>query len=568
MASLTAKTIRGRKYYYLRECQRVDGKPKIVWQKYLGSAEEVAAALRKQPTALTILPESPDFAFGVEAALFDLARELEVAQIIDRHVPKRASKGPSVGTYLLVTALNRCVQPASKAKVGAWFARTCLPRLMKVKPSQLTSQRFWDHMDRVDEDAVRRIEKDLTRRVVDSFDLDLACLFYDATNFFTFFDTFNERSALAQRGKSKEGRGSLRILGLALLVSGDFHVPLFHRLYPGNQADAPTFRSLIEDLVERHRLLTGGALDLTIVFDKGNNAADTIASVADSSWHFVGSLVPTQHADLLANAPEELPLLDPKLFPAGVRARRLKKTVFGREMTVLVTFNPCLFEAQTKTIEREVAKRQSRLDKYREYTQRWRRGAGTGRRPTVEGTRKAVDKILTGRHMKDLFAVAVEPDAEGLPVLRCEFDSAAYQKLRATLLGKTLLFTDRDDWSDEKIVSAYRGQHHVESAFRQMKDVAHVSFRPVHHWTDQKLRVHALCCVIALLLASLLGKRLAERGLRMSVERMFETLGTIREIHTLTSSGRGRPRAHRGTSRLDDEARAVFDALDLGRYLK
>ena len=570
MASLTAKRIRGHTYYYLRECQRVDGKPKIVWQKYLGSAEDVAAALGKHPTALAVLPESPDFAFGAEAALLDLARGLEIVEIVDRHVPKRGSKGPSVGAYLLVAALGRCVKPGSKAKVGPWLARTCLPRLMKVKPSQFTSQRFWDHMDRVDEDAVLRIEEELTKRVVTTFDLDMDCLFYDATNFFTFFDSFNERSQLAQRGKSKEGRASLRILGLALLVTGDFHVPLFHRLYPGNQPDAPTFRSHIDQLVERHRLLTAGAIDLTIVFDKGNNAADTIAAVADSCWHFVGSLVPTQHPDLLAYAPEDLALLDLKVFPAGVRARRLKKTVFGRELTVLVTFNPCLFEAQTKTIEREVAKRQGKLEKYSAYTERWRRGKGTGRRPSVEGTEKAVRKILTGRHMKELFAISVEPDpqADGLPLLRYEFDAAAYQELRATLLGKTLLFTDRDDWSDEKIVRAYRGQHHVESAFRQMKDVAHVSFRPVHHWTDQKLRVHALCCVIALLLASLLNKRLAERGLRMSVEKMFETLGTIREIHTLTSSGRGRPRTHRGTSRLDDEARRVYAALDLGRYLK
>jgi len=292
--------------------------------------------------------------------------------------------------------------------------------------------------------------------------------------------------------------------------------------------------------------------------------------VAEGPWHFVGSLVPTQHPDLIAHAAEDLPLLDADAFPDRLRARRLKKTVFGRELTVLVTFNPALFEAQTRTIERELAKRQSKLEKYRRYTERWRRGEGAGRRPTVEGTNKAVAKILTGRHMKELFEVSVEPDpdADGLPILCYEIDDAAYDALRATLLGKTLLFTDRDDWSDEKIVLAYRGQHHVEDAFRQMKDVAHVSFRPVHHWTDQKVRVHALCCVIALLLASLLNKRLADRGLRMSIDRMFETLGTIREIHTLTSSGRGRPRTHRGTSRLDDDARRIYDALDLGRYLK
>ena len=43
----------------------------------------------------------------------------------------------------------------------------------------------------------------------------------------------NGRSTLAQRGKGKEGRKALRIVGLALLVSADFQVPLLHRTYPG-----------------------------------------------------------------------------------------------------------------------------------------------------------------------------------------------------------------------------------------------------------------------------------------------------------------------------------------------
>jgi hypothetical protein len=41
LPSLTKKLIRGRPYYYLRECQRVDGKPKIIWQQYLGSPAEL-----------------------------------------------------------------------------------------------------------------------------------------------------------------------------------------------------------------------------------------------------------------------------------------------------------------------------------------------------------------------------------------------------------------------------------------------------------------------------------------------------------------------------------------------
>jgi hypothetical protein len=53
MASLIKTTIRGKTYYYARECQRVAGKPKIVWQKDLGRADDSIAALTQPNTPPT-----------------------------------------------------------------------------------------------------------------------------------------------------------------------------------------------------------------------------------------------------------------------------------------------------------------------------------------------------------------------------------------------------------------------------------------------------------------------------------------------------------------------------------
>lgn len=566
MASLTAKTIHGRTYYYLRECAWVNGRPKIVKQTYLGTADAIAAALGKAPSPLRLLPGAPVRAFGAVAAVYDLAQRLDLAALIDRHVPKRGHQGPSVGTLLVLAAINRAVAATSKARLATWYERTCLPSWMKLEAGQLTSQRFWDNMDRVGESALVAIERELTARVVEQFQLDLRCLFYDATNFFTFIDTFNTRPTLAARGKSKEGRSNLRILGLALLVTGDFQVPLFHHLYPGNHNDPTSFRSVVGELVERYRRLAAGAEAVTLVFDKGNNTEDTLESLAES-YHVVGSLVPGHHPELLAVPRGRLRRLDPTQFPHELLAYRTTKEVFGRSFTVLVTYNENLFRTQTQTLEREVAKRQAKLRAYQGYLARWQRGQGRGRRPSLAAARKAVDKILCGRHMKELFAIDLFVDASKHPRLRYRFDRAAYQRLARTLLGKTLLFTDNAHWSDEEIVTAYRGQHHVENAFRQMKDLHYLRFRPAHHWTDQKLRVHAFTCVLALLLCSLLRRELSRKSIDVSVDRMLETLDSIREVQVLLSSGRGRPRVQRTHSQLEPLAAQMFEALDLGRLL-
>ena len=169
--------------------------------------------------------------------------------------------------------------------------------------------------------------------------------------------------------------------------------------------------------------------------------------------------------------------------------------------------------------------------------------------------------------MKDLFVVTIKEAENGLPSLRYRFDRVAYMRLQRRRLGKPLLFTDNAHWSDEDIVSAYRGQHHVENAFRQMKDVHYVSFRPAHHWTDQKLKVHAFTCVLALMLCSLLRCELHRKGLHLSIDRMLETLETIREVQVVLSSGRGRPRVRTTHSKLEPLAEKLFKGLDLGRYL-
>jgi transposase len=299
MLSIIKKTVRGKPSYYARECRRVDGKPKIVWQKYLGQADDLVAALRQGQGASPVAAVLTEF--GAVAAWFDLAQRLRLVEHSDRHVPaRRGPSGPSVGTYLLVAALNRAVQPRSKAPIASWFEGTVLRRLLAIRPAQLSSQRFWDQLGRLSAEAIVASERDLTTHLVGEFALDVRQVLFDATNFFTCSDTFNARCTLAQRGHSKEGRAALRIVGLALLVSADFHIPLGHHTYPGKQPDSPTFAGLTDELLERQELLSSQVEGITLISDKGHNSLANLQAIDASPYHFLGALVPSQHPELLA----------------------------------------------------------------------------------------------------------------------------------------------------------------------------------------------------------------------------------------------------------------------------
>jgi transposase len=569
MASLIKKTIRGKTYYYARECRRVDGRPKIVWQKYLGRADQIIAALTQPATPQATPAEKAVIAeFGATVALYDLAQRLRLVELIDRHVAaRRGPHGPSVGHYLLLAALNRCLDPRSKAQIAAWYQRSALRRLLDFRPEQLTSQRFWNQMDRITPRALVAIERDLTAHLIPEFALDVRQVLFDATNFFTFIDTFNQRCTLAQRGHSKEGRAALRIVGLALLVTTDFHIPLCHHTYPGNQADGPTFAGLTAQLIQRHQVLSTQVQDITLVFDKGNNSRDNLQAVDSSPYHFIGSLVPSQHPELLA-----LPLQDFHSLAAdglpGVSAYRTTKTVFGTPRVIVVTYNQKLFVAQSRTLLRAIAKRQRLLGELQARLQRWQTGqVKGGKPPTLAGTRKKVQGWLARRDLNDLFEVNVTR-VKDLPVLSYRLREEAWQQLQATRLGQTILFTDHDDWTDAEVVRGDRNQHHVEAAFREWKEVKRLSLRPQRHGTDQKIQVHVFYCVLALLLCSRLRRELDRRGIRRSLPALLEELSQIREVcvvYPAAVSG-AEPTIEITMSEMTEEQCVLYQALDLGRY--
>lgn len=140
MASLHKKRIGKNVYWYARECKRIDGKPKIVWQQYLGRADAILDAVRGAESGKEApsQKEVRNYEFGASAAVYDLLRELDFEAIVDRHVPKRG-RGPTVGQHLTVAVINRCVAPCSKARIAEWFEKTMLARLMPLRASQLSS---------------------------------------------------------------------------------------------------------------------------------------------------------------------------------------------------------------------------------------------------------------------------------------------------------------------------------------------------------------------------------------------------------------------------------------------
>ncbi len=570
MPSLVKKTISGRPYYYLVWSGRVNGKPRTVRQVYLGPAEVVAQRLAGQL--------DPQFApqgsyairreFGASTALWSLAERIGLVDLIDSVVPSQHRNALTTGQYLTLAAINRCVAPISKKRMAQWHGASYVSTLLPATAKALQGQRFWDAMNEVSEQHIQEVEEKLLTRVHEVVGLDVSRVVFDATNFFTFIDT-RTPGKLAQRGHNKAKRDDLRQVSVSLLVALDFAIPLFHDCYAGNVADSKEFAAALQPMVRRMQALNMKPEEVTVAFDKGNNSEENFKRLNACGFHFVGSLSPSQHADLAQVPLEQFSELTGGRL-AGLRVFRRTKTVFGAKRTVVVTWNPRLAAGQEAALLTRLYKKTTALREVQERLLRLpQRPANLRKRTTVSTVTREVNEILSNKEVRRCIEVRIAEEG-GLPSLEFEPNNGAISELKSQIYGKNIVFTDHEEWSTEDIILAYRSQYKLERQFRNMKDHHGLCWWPQFHWTDQKIRVHALYCVIGLLLLSLLQRQLAQDKMIIPIPRLIQQLRDIEEITQVVVGGAA---GHAATSitttltKLNQEQHALFESLGLARFV-
>lgn len=543
MASIIFKPKKGREYAYWVRSARVNGKPRIVEQIYLGPKdrfmEELKAAYtRDRSPGPTPLKGVRTREFGATAYFWRWAEELGLREIVDRHVPApppRRRTQLSVGQYLVIAALNRAVDPKSKrALYPEWYKDSVLSRLWKAHETELSSQRFWDHMDQVKAEHIEQIQKEVGARLAERFPLGGETILYDATNFFTYIDTFNERTQLAQRGSNKQKRTDLRQISLALFEDQETTLPLYHQCYPGNRPDTQAFPAAWEAFLAQG-LGEGRTVEqLTLVFDRGNPSKTNLRELDADALHYVGGVPNGWVPELLEVERSHYRKLE---LPGTkhVKVHRVKRELWGAERTVLVVFSPVLYRTQCKTMNREQAKAEASLRELAAQIAAWResrRGRGHGERSV-----RAKIRSWTGReHLREFLDLDLHVEDGRVVELGWEWNRERKRAVQRRHLGKTMLVTNRHDWDDRSVVRTYRRLTRTESLFKITKSDPGLWW-PMFHWTDSKIRVHGLYCFLALLLLAILRIELRAAGIPMTTGRAVARMRGMEEALLIYTNG-------------------------------
>ena len=564
MASLYKKVISGKPYWYLREMGWVDGKPKLVSERYLGTAADVEALLDAREAA--VLPErTRHLAFGDVAAAWAMLAELGIAATIDEVTgARRTDAGASAGTYLMLAALNRLVAPCSKLAFADWWKTTAADRFTKIPASVLDHRRFWDAMHAVSLQDLEEISRRIALRIIEVSGTDVSSVALDMTNFATFIDSANGKAPVAQRGKAKQKRSDLRLAGLGLVVTRDGGIPLTWHAYPGDRPGVTQFPTMIGQLRRQYQAIaaaaSAGPADMTVVFDAGQISQDNFAYLATTGLRYVGSVPTSDCPDLTALPASIRSAVDKDRF-GGLTAYDTRRVVYGAERRAILTHSPELHQSQARGFDATTLAKAGK--KLGELAATLARGKTRRARDKVEAeiesitrkpwVRRVITWQLTGGQPKDLR-------------LTWQIDPAARTGLEEELFGKHVLITDHDDWPVPEVVAGYRSQSEAEFSFRQLKDPHVVSFSPMFHWTEHNIRVHVFTCVLALQIAHLMRRRARQATLDLSVRELLSQLAAIGETVLIYPSSGGRPKARRMTTELTGNQQVLHQIFGLDRW--
>lgn len=527
MASLISKKKGNQLYYYVVESARVEGKPRIVHQTYLGTAEKVAALVKDRTAAVPLSATMRDF--GLPGALWLAAQQTGVFSLLESLWPQPRS-GPSPAHYILLAAVHRICQPGPKTEVADWYRRTVLHSLWGLAPERFTSQAFWDAFEQIlperpssaGEDPLDHAQLRLLGLWKERQMVSRRVLAYDTTNFYTYIASTNERNELAQRGHNKQGRHNLRQVGLSYVLDGESGLSLCHHVYPGDVADSEEFSialSRITRMLDHNQIARE---TVTLVFDKGTAALANTVALQEAGVGWISALPWNQApAELRERSVEQLPPCSSD--QPGVRATAEKLLVHGKEYLCVVKYSSSFAGEQLHSLT-------TSLSKALQYLRRFSIELNKPKARWEEGKiRSKIQRWLTGQFLAEVIRYQLE-QRDGRWRLQFDFDTAAWRKLLEHRLGRTVLLTNRMDWTAEQVAAGYSGQQSIEKVFRGLKDGDWLGWGPMHHWTDSKIRMHAFYCMLGISLLQYVHKQAQAAWEGISIEQLLEELRQIQEF--------------------------------------
>jgi transposase len=451
---------------YLAEVENtwIDGKCVQKHIRYIGTEVDGETKLASSISDIEIEEVK---VFGPLIVLHHIAEEIGLPNLLGEYSPE-----------ILSLVYAHCLNYQSINHMSSWFKRTDLSVLLNIK--NVTEKTLLNALDSLEKINVENLQFEIFNVLEKKFKVARSGVVYDVTNTYL----YGKKCPLGKAGHDKEGVKGRPLIQIALAVTQDKGLPLFHKVFDGNIHDARTLQDFVGTM-KQYKIKSG-----LIIYDRGITSAENIGLFNDLHW------------DTLCGVPirnnikvKLLPFIKNKNFTCIDNWVQCNKTIF-----------------YVKTIPYKMGSVKGILAIC--FNKRKENDLHESRYAEIKNAEQLLAK---GKKIKS--GLEIYFDKKGC-ILKSEIEEA--EKFD----GYFCLFTTRN-LSKEEIVRLYFDKDIVEKAFRCIKGITQL--RPIRHWLYDRVLAHVMICYLSYVLLIVLKQNL--KKLNMSPEKALQHLDSMYKIY-------------------------------------
>ena len=441
--------------------------------------------------------------------------------------------------------ISRAVYPASEHKTAQWIKENstisslCDVPLNKVSRHKLynISQQLYKHKS--------QIEKYLSVKTNELFDLQDRIIFYDLTN--TFFEGRKQGSKIAKFAKSKEKRSDCKIVALAAVINAEGFLK-YSRIYQGNIGDSKTLDKTISEL-SQHTSKTGRKP--IIVMDAGIITEDNTEMLKAKGYHYIAvSRSKLKNYKAIKPDADKIIVFDKREHP--IELKMVEKQG--------CTDNYLYIKSQQKAVK------EASMNEH--FSQRYEQdldniAAALSKKGGVKKYDKVCERIgrlkerypTANKHYK----IEVVPDEkhEKAIAIKWSKNQIKPKSNEGVYFIRTSLKTEQE----QTLWTIYNTLTEIEATFRVLK--TDLSLRPVFHKTDNNVEAHLFLGLLAYQLVATIRHQLKTKNINDDWRNIIRKMNTQKEVSSLITKKSGTKIRTKKCSSPTKNVRQIYDALGL-----
>jgi hypothetical protein len=397
------------------------------------------------------------------------------------------------------------------------------------------------------------LEKHLSRKTNEMFDLQDKIILYDLTN--SYFEGEMRDSDLARHGRSKEKRSDCPLVVLALVVNVEGFIK-YSAIYEGNMAECNTLGDMIDKLVSATTAtpLTADNKKRIVVIDAGIATEENLKKITGKGYDYVCVSRTSLKKYKMTEGISPVVVYDHKKRP--IKLVRVQNPAAADSEYYLKVTSP------TKALKESSMNNQF-CTRYEEGLAQIVKGI------TSKGGVKKYDKVnqRIGRLAQKypsvhyLYEINIKKNEKDV----CT--SMAYEKKNQVVInrknthGVYFLRTSIEEANENLVWTVYNCIREIESSIRCLK--SDLDLRPIFHKTDDATKAHIHLGLMAYWIVNTIRYQLKGKGVTSDWRELVRVMNTQKCVTTNMTNDKRQHLSIRCCSKPEPKVALLYDALHM-----